>query len=137
MRNGQRDSRFHLEMEATPQRRAAPFRDARQLHSSDLLSADDVTGKVPQAGESKGGIHVVLNHIEGEVVEAAKAPDRDDQQEGNRRTGRVAEQQSRCKDAEEKKEHAFQLDEPGIGEVSHPRIMAGKSTIDDTEVSLV
>ncbi len=72
----------------------------------------------PEAVEAVGRVDVVLDDVEGEVVEAAEAPDGDDQEEGEleRRVG--PEEVAGGEEAGEEKKSGFD-DDPAWGEVGH------------------
>ena len=82
---------------------------------------DHVSRKIPQTGKAIAGIDVVLNHVEGEIVKAAEAPNGNDEQEGDGEAWCVDEEQCRRKHAHEEEENALQLDEPRVGEIGHEK----------------
>lgn len=44
-------------------------------HGLFAFSSEQINEKVAQAGEAEFRIDVVLNHVKGKVIKAAKAPD--------------------------------------------------------------
>ncbi len=76
-----------------------------------------VHDKGPEAGEAEGRVDVVLDDVKGEVVEAAEAPDTNDQQERDSERRLLQNEEGARKQAHQEEEGAFEFDPGGIREV--------------------
>jgi len=61
----------------------------------------------------------MLDDVKGKVVEAAEAPDRDSQQNGDLEMRILVEKQNGGEDPDEEEEEALELNPGGVGEVLH------------------
>lgn len=84
----------------------------------------EVENSRPQTVEAVGGVDVVLDDVEGEVVEAAEAPDGDDQEEGELEGRAGPEEVAGGEEAGEEEEGGFD-DDPTRSEVGH-EVLAGQ-----------
>ena len=64
-----------------------------------------VLEEVPQAGIPEGGVGVLLDNVEGEVVGSGEAPDRDRQEEGHAPGGVFEEDAGGGEDSREEEEN--------------------------------
>jgi hypothetical protein len=75
----------------------------------------EINEKRPQAREAIAWIHVLLNHIKGEIVKPAETPDRDRQQDGGF-DGRVFQDQEEGREnANDQEKNSFELDQCRTG----------------------
>jgi hypothetical protein len=82
-----------------------------------LNSSDQIFEERPEASEAIGGIYVMLDDVEGEVIGAGEGPDGDSQQEGEFEGGEFKENGGRRDEAGEEEEEAFEIDDAGVGQV--------------------
>jgi hypothetical protein len=73
----------------------------------------------PEAREFEAGIDVVFDDVEGEVVEAAEAPNRNGEQDGGFEMRVFEQEQDGGEEADEQEEEAFEFNPGGVGEVGH------------------
>ncbi|WP_157947574.1 hypothetical protein [Abditibacterium utsteinense] len=72
-----------------------------------------------QAREFKARIDVFLDDVKREIIKAAKAPNRNEQQKGRAKRKVFAEQNARRDDSRQQKQKAFEDDEARRFEVAH------------------
>jgi hypothetical protein len=96
--------------------RLAPF---RSLGASAESLGNGVSHEIKQARESKIGIHVMLDDVKGEIVEAAKGPHRNRQQNGYAKRGGQHQKQCRGSDPSEQKEKSFEVNQSRVFDVRH------------------
>lgn len=83
--------------------------------------AEPVLDKGEETGKFVGGVDVFLDDVEGEIVEAAKAPDGQAQEDSGLPFGIVQQEEQGGGAADDGKEQGFELDPKGIGQVFHAR----------------
>ncbi len=92
-----------------------------RLPTSELLwrFAKEIAREGEEAGELIGGIDVVFQHVEREVVEAAERPDGDKEQGGYAKRWPLEKQQDRRDHTQEQEENPFRFDPGQVGQVFH------------------
>jgi len=79
----------------------------------------EVTEEGPESGESVAGVNVMLDDVEGEIVEPAETPHTNRQQYSNFHGRCFEDQQERGTKADDQKQYALELDQARVGEVFH------------------
>src|SRR5262249_7312762 len=75
--------------------------------------------EIDQPGKLVPRIDVALDDVEGEIVEAAKAPDRDREQDRGLKRRAFNQKQRGSEQAEDEEEGAFDVEPGGAGDVPH------------------
>ena len=84
-----------------------------------LSLGHQIDGKRPEARKSVAGIDVMFNDVKCEVVESAKAPDGDSQEQHSFESWIFDDQQGGGANCHQKKQESFEFNPAWIGEFFH------------------
>lgn len=79
------------------------------------------------AGEPVSSIDIFLDDVKHKVIQPAKRPDGNRQQEGRLQLRVLEQNRGRCQGSRNEKQKPFQVDESGTLQIAHSFNSAGKS----------